>query len=76
MAPAFMECDQAVIEPHRGKPIPGAYYIFRFRSRHRSKYQIVRRLSHITPTGRWAMENFTGGNDGGVSVGYYSPKHW
>jgi len=75
MAPALSEGDQVVYERHRGKPIPGAYYIIAWRSRDGSKHTAVRRLSHITSTGRWAVELFNG-TDGKPRLDYFSPKHW
>jgi hypothetical protein len=78
MAPAFPAGSKAVIEYHHGKLVPGGYYIFRFRTRYRRGQRpiyAVRRLSHITPTGRWAVEIFKG-EDGKPSLDYFSSKHW
>jgi hypothetical protein len=76
MAPAFAAGSRAVIERHHGELVPGGYYIFRFRSRRRDcAYNTVRRFSHITPTGRWAVEMFKGEN-GKPSLVYFDPKYW
>jgi|HubBroStandDraft_6_1064221.scaffolds.fasta_scaffold27961_3 hypothetical protein len=73
MAPAFPAGSKAVIEYHHGKLVPGGYYIFRFRSD--GGVNTVRRFSHITLTGRWAVEMFKGEN-GIPSLDYFDPKYW
>jgi hypothetical protein len=76
MAPAFAAGSMAVIERHHGEMTPGGYYVFRFRSRRRDGVaSTVRRLSHITPTGGWAVEIFKGA-DGKPSLQYFDPKYW
>jgi hypothetical protein len=67
-----------VIERHKGKLIPGAYYVFRFRGYccvGSVPAEVVRRYLHTTPTGRWAVEMFNDA-EGNAHRSYKDPKYW
>jgi hypothetical protein len=55
-----------------GEPVPGVDYIFRSR---RNDIEMIRRFSHVTPTGLWSVEVFKGpdGRPGGQCL---EPSSW
>jgi hypothetical protein len=76
MAPAFPAGSSALLERHKGKLIPGGYYVFRFRGCVGSKpAEVVRRYLHTTPTGRFAVEVFKDA-EGNAHRSYKDPKYW
>ena len=78
MAPTFPTGSTAIIERHKGKLIPGGYYVFRFRGYccvGSVPAEVVRRYLHTTPAGHWAVETFKDA-EGKAHRSYKDPKYW
>ena len=78
MAPTFPTGSSAIIERHKGKLVPGGYYVFRFRGYccvGSKPAEFVRRYLHTTPAGHWAVEVFKDA-EGKSHRSYKDPKYW
>jgi hypothetical protein len=72
MEPGYMKGTRIIYQRCRGELVPGVDYIFRSRG---NDIEMIRRFSHLTPTGRWSVEIFKG-PDGRPSRQNLEPSSW
>jgi hypothetical protein len=74
MEPGYTKGSRIVYQRCRGELVPGVDYIFRARGR--NGIEMIRRFSHITPTGLWSVETLKGESSGKVATQRLEPWDW